>query len=194
MNKQLKKSMTLNPLVLLVCGLVLVATSHDLTADQNDPRLDELFSALQSTTNQSAANEITDTIWKIWRQSSNEKVNQLMRQGVIAMSRGRLNAAIRYFDEIIQIAPEFAEGWNKRATVYYFLEQYDKSLVDVRETLLREPRHFGAAAGLGLIFMSLEYYDEALKAFERALEINPHLVGPKKNVELLRKKLEEKTA
>lgn len=190
----MKKSMALNPLVLLVCGLVLVATSHDLTADQNDPRLDELFSALQSTTNQSAANEITDTIWKIWRQSPNEKVNQLMRQGVIAMSRGRLNAAIRYFDEIIQIAPEFAEGWNKRATVYYFLEQYDKSLVDVRETLLREPRHFGAAAGLGLIFMSLEYYDEALKAFERALEINPHLVGPKKNVELLRKKLEEKTA
>ena len=190
----MKKFAALNPFVLLICGFVLVAASHDLAADQNDPRLDELFSALQSTENQNAANEITDTIWKIWRQSSDETVNQLMRQGVIAMSRGRLNAAIRYFDEIIRIAPEFAEGWNKRATVYYFLEEYDKSLVDVRETLLREPRHFGAAAGLGLIFMSLEYYEEALKAFERALEINPHLIGPKMNVEILRKRLEDKTA
>ena len=112
-----------------------------------------------------------------------------MGDGVRAMSAGRLRQALKIFDEIVLKAPEFAEGWNKRATVHYFLRQYEQSANDVRQTLLLEPRHFGATAGLGLIFLSLDYPKSALEAFEKALELNPHLVGPKMQIQRLEKYL-----
>ena len=114
-----------------------------------------------------------------------------MTTGVRAMTAGRLRQAERIFDEIISKAPDFAEGWNKRATVLYFLRQYDKSAADVRQTLLLEPRHFGAAAGLGLIFLSLNYPKSALEAFQKALEINPHLTGPKMQIKRLQEYLQD---
>ena len=178
---------------LLILGLSFYVGYFEIQADQNDPRLNTLFERLKQVGDQESGNQITNAIWEIWRESPNSEVNELMRQGHRAMAQGRLRTAIHIFDEIIRIAPDFAEGWNKRATVYYFLNEYEKSLADVRETLTLEPRHFGATAGSGLIFMSLELYDEALKAFERTLEINPHLEGPKQNVERLKKLLGEQS-
>ncbi len=164
---------------------VFLCSSPIAIADQNDPRLDELFKQLHIEKGQKAGNEITDQIWEIWRESSDDEINNLMYAGVSAMATGRLRRAERIFDEIVYKAPEFAEGWNKRATIYYFLREYQKSAADVRQTLLLEPRHFGATAGLGLIFLSLDYYESALEAFQQALDINPHLTGPKQQIKRL---------
>ena len=164
---------------------VFLCSSPIAIADQNDPRLDELFKQLHIEKGQKAGNEITDQIWEIWRESSDDEINKLMYAGVSAMATGRLRRAERIFDEIVYKAPEFAEGWNKRATIYYFLREYQKSAADVRQTLLLEPRHFGATAGLGLIFLSLDYYESALEAFQQALDINPHLTGPKQQIKRL---------
>lgn len=158
-------------------------------ADQNDPELDTLFEQLQATQEQQTGDEITDRIWTIWRESGDPEINALMRAGVSEMQTGRLRRAVQIFDQIIEKAPDFAEGWNKRATVYFFLREFEKSAQDVRKTLLLEPRHFGATAGLGLIFLELEYYESALEAFEKALNINPHLPGPKLQIERIRRML-----
>ena len=173
---------------------VFLCSSPITIADQNDPRLDELFKQLHIVKSQETGNEITDQIWGIWRESSDDEINKLMHAGVSAMKTGRLRRAERIFDEIVYKAPEFAEGWNKRATIYYFLREYQKSAADVRQTLLLEPRHFGATAGLGLIFLSLDYYESALEAFQQALNINPHLTGPKQQIKRLEEYLNDDPA
>ena len=175
-------------LVILAIGCVFLPVH----ADQSDPRLDELFKQLQTAPDQTTGEAITDQIWAIWREyPADAEVGELMTAGVQAMRTGRLRHAERIFDAIVLRAPDFAEGWNKRATVLYFLRQYEKSVEDVRQTLLLEPRHFGAAAGLGLIFLSLNYPESAIEAFEKALEINPHLSGPKLQIKRLRDYLED---
>lgn len=174
----------------LICFSLLGLTSLAI-ADQNDPRLDELFEQLHTTDNQQAGDDVTDKIWEIWRESGDAEIDKLMKNGIAAMERGHLRQAVFIFDRIIETAPEFAEGWNKRATVYFFLKEYHKSAADVRTTLLLEPRHFGATAGLGLIFLSLQHYQSALEAFRRALDINPHLVGPKQQIRLIQRLLSE---
>ncbi len=172
--------------------LVISCLFVQVHADQTDPRLDELFESLLVVSDQATGDAITDQIWAIWREyPSDEEVSDLMTAGIQAMSAGRLRQAEKIFDKIISRAPDFAEGWNKRATVLYFLRQYEKSAEDVRQTLLLEPRHFGATAGLGLIFLSLNYPKSALEAFEKALEINPHLSGPKMQIRRLRDYLED---
>lgn len=173
------------PFFLLLGIAVFLILPPATYGDQNDPALDGLFEQLQRTENFEAADEITKEIWRIWRESSDKEINQLMRTGVIAMSNGHFNRAINAFDQIIRINADFAEGWNKRATVYFLMGDYEKSTADVEKTLQLEPRHFGAAAGLGLILMNLGYYEEALQAFRKALEINPHLVGPKMRIKRL---------
>ena len=175
-------------LVILVTGCLFVPVH----ADQNDPRLEDLFKQLQTAPDQTTGEAITDQIWAIWREyPADAEVGELMSAGVQAMTTGRLRRAERIFDAVILRAPNFAEGWNKRATVLYFLRQYEKSAEDVRQTLLLEPRHFGATAGLGLIFLSLNYPKSAIEAFEKALEINPHLTGPRMQIKRLRDYLED---
>ena len=175
-------------LVILVIGCLFVPVH----ADQNDPRLEDLFKQLHTAPDQTTGEAITDQIWAIWREyPADAEVGELMSAGVQAMTTGRLRRAERIFDAVILRAPNFAEGWNKRATVLYFLRQYEKSAEDVRQTLLLEPRHFGATAGLGLIFLSLNYPKSAIEAFEKALEINPHLTGPRMQIKRLRDYLED---
>jgi len=165
-------------------GLLVGAFSFSTSvhSDQNDPRLTELFAKLQLIQEQRTADEVTDQIWEIWRDAGDPEINALMREGIAEMNTRRLRRAVRIFDQIVHQAPDFAEGWNKRATVYFFLREFEKSAQDVRKTLMLEPRHFGATAGLGLIFLELEYFESALEAFKKALEINPHLPGPKQQI------------
>ena len=167
----------------------LVLFSKVAFGDQNDPELNLLFAQLHTVEDQQTGDSITDQIWEIWRESGNPEINALMQAGVSEMQTGRLRRAVDLFDQIIEMAPEFAEGWNKRATVYFFLREFEKSAQDVRKTLMLEPRHFGATAGLGLIFLELNYYDSALEAFEKALKINPHLTGPKLQIKRLKQLL-----
>lgn len=152
-------------------------------ADQNDRRLDRLFAQLQSTGDRAEAVAIQESIWGLWFQSEDAAVTRWMRRGNIALNQGRLDEALAAFDQVVREAPEFAEGWNRRATLHYLMGSYAASVRDVERTLALEPRHFGALSGLGLINLRLGHNDQAIKAFREALKVNPHLTGAKANLE-----------
>jgi tetratricopeptide (TPR) repeat protein len=156
---------------------------------QSNAQLDALFDRLHKTQSEEEAAVITRTIWALWSTSDDSNVNDLMQQGLIAMQRQDLDAALDRFDQMVKYAPEFAEGWNKRATVYFMRGEFDESVKDIEQTLKLEPRHFGALSGLGMIYEELDRDEQALKAFEAALEANPFLPGAKQQVDALRKKL-----
>src|SRR5262249_17670795 len=135
-------------LVLPVLALFLGALAP-ARAGQDDPRLPHLFAILKASPDDDAASRAEAMIWPIWAEGRDEDLSLLMRQGIIFMRRGELEAALAVFDDIVERDPQFAEGWNKRATVYYLLGRYDESVADVERTLALEPRHFGALSGLG---------------------------------------------
>ncbi len=163
-----------------------------MLADQKDSRLDGLFDQLKSVESFSDAKSVEFSIWNIWVQSGDNAIDLLMRDGVDSMNRRDYRRALRSFDQIVIIAPEFAEGWNKRATLFYLMGEFQRSLADIEKTLALEPRHFGALAGRGLIYVELEDDAKALKAFEDALVINPFLPAARQNAEVLRKRLKDR--
>lgn len=170
----------------------LQATPQPVAADQNDSRLDALFTSLQEAAGPSEAQRIEGRIWQIWTQSDDGAVRGLMRDGLEAMQRGDYRHALTKFDQMVLIAPDFAEGWNKRATVHYLLGNYGQSLDDIAKTLALEPRHFAALAGRGLVYVKLEDERRALQAFEQALEIHPNLTSAQANAEQLRRILQDR--
>ncbi len=161
-------------------------------ADQNDARLDELFSSLLQAPGAAEAQALEGAIWSIWGQSDDGAVRALMQDGVAAMSRRDYRRALAKFEQMVAIAPDFAEGWNKRATVHYLMGNFEQSLADVAKTLSLEPRHFGALSGRGLIYVALEDEKRALEAFEEALAIHPHLASAAVNAAALRKRIRER--
>lgn len=162
------------------------------SADQTDGRLDALFQRLQTTADQGEGQHIAAQIWVIWRQIDDEVTQSLMEQGLRDMSLERYDNALKAFNKVVRAAPDFAEGWNARATLLFLMGDYAGSVADVRRTLALEPRHFGAWSGLGLINMSLGNDAAAVEAFKKALKLNPHLVGTKRNIEFIKKRLQDK--
>ena len=158
-------------------------------ADQNDPRLDVLFAKLQAQDGPHGARMVEQMIWGVWLESDSATVSLLMQRGVEAMNERRFDTALEAFTSIVEQAPEFAEGWNKRATLFYLMGRFRESLADVEKALDLEPRHFGALSGLGLIYSQLENEEGALEAYEQALQVNPHLPLARLEVERLRKKV-----
>jgi tetratricopeptide (TPR) repeat protein len=130
----------------------------------------------------------TQAIWQVWSRSGDAAIDQLFARGVEHMQQQSFDDALKVFDEIVRRKPAFAEGWNKRATVYFLLGQNERSLLDCDEVLKRNPRHFGALSGLGEIYLALERPAQALAWYRRALEVNPNLLG----VEFRIKQLEER--
>jgi tetratricopeptide (TPR) repeat protein len=131
-------------------------------------------------------------LWDIWARSGDREVDRLYRSGIEAMSAGRLDDAIATFSRIIELKPDFAEGWNKRATLYFLTGDLHKSLADCDEVIKRNPYHFGALAGYAQIYIRLEQYDRALDYARRALAINPNLDGMRRDVELLEHLIEDR--
>ncbi len=121
-------------------------------------------------------------LWQIWCRSGIPEVDRLLGQGVEAMERQELEEARALFTRIIERAPDFAEGWNKRATVRYLAEDYAGAVADCEETLARNPNHFGALSGQGLCHMALGHYREAAALFRRALAVHPHLTSAGHNL------------
>jgi len=121
-------------------------------------------------------------LWEIWCHSGVPEVDALLRQGAEAMERREFQKAEALFTRIIERAPDFAEGWNKRATVRYLAEDYAGSISDCEETLARNRHHFGALSGQGLCHMALGRYREAATLFRRALAVHPHLTGARHNL------------
>ncbi len=173
--------------ILLMLGLVPCGLAR---ADQDDPRLPALFARLKSAGSDSEARVVEAIIWQIWSVSADDEVNAMMLRGLQAMTDGSPKQALTVFDAMVQRSPYFAEGWNKRATVYYLLGDFEASVGDIERTLQLEPHHFGALSGLGQIYLALDRDEAALKAFEAALAIDPHLNGVKAAVESIKKKRE----
>ena len=175
------------------CGLVLAMAGalwvSSASADQTDPRLPELFEFLRNTGEPALAREAELRIWRIWMSSGRDDIDGIMREGIEAMQSGRFGEAIEDFDRIVEMAPDFAEGWNKRATAYYLNDELSESVHDIQRTLELEPRHFGAISGMGLIFLKRGDPLGALDAFEAVLEIHPHSRGTRYRVEMLRQEL-----
>jgi tetratricopeptide (TPR) repeat protein len=123
-------------------------------------------------------------LWSSWCRSGNSASDRLFRAGVEAMQNRRLEDAEEYFCRVIEGQPDFAEAWNKRATVRYMRQNYSGSIADCQETLARNPHHFGAASGQGLCHLALGEVREAAVCFRRALEIHPHLDAVRHNLAL----------
>jgi tetratricopeptide (TPR) repeat protein len=124
-------------------------------------------------------------IWAVWSRSRDPAVDAIFARGVAEMEAGEFAAAIETFTRVTQLKPEFAEGWNKRATVYFLVGDYQRSLADCDEVVRRNPNHFGALAGYGQIYLHLNNLDKALEYFRRALAVNPNLDGVRTMIEAL---------
>ena len=122
-------------------------------------------------------------LWAVWTRSGDAEIDGLMARGIAEMQSGRIAESVVTFTEIIELRPEFAEGWNKRATALFLAGELEASLEDCDEVMRRNPRHFGALSGYGLIYFRQEKYAEAITAWRRALEVNPNLAGLTENIE-----------
>ena len=137
-------------------------------------RLEGLFDILSKTKSDIQINEVTSSIWDIWHETNDPSIEADFYRGLESMRTGDLLMAVAFFTRVINKNPNFAEGWNKRATVYYILGKFDSSMLDIHETLKLEPRHFGAMDGMGLIFIQLQQYNKAIDVYDQMLEIFPY--------------------
>ncbi len=144
-------------------------------AKQRAANLDARFDALKAATSDAQADPIVAEIWQLWMQSGNDEIDALVARAMGLMRMGANDLSLALLGEVVRRAPNYAEGWNMRATLLYIMGEYDRSLADCEEVLKREPRHFGALAGMGLIGIAQGTDKAALAAYRRALAINPHL-------------------
>ena len=158
---------------ILSIAVFLFITSTTVSADQNDPRLNNLFKKLNETENQKEISDLIKDIWNIWYEVDDPKVIEYFEKGIQAMRIRNYPLAVRFFNNLINEDPDFAEAWNKRATVYFMMGDFDKSMQDIIKTLELEPRHFGALDGMGLIFIHQGQYQQAIDVYDKMLEIFP---------------------
>lgn len=155
-------------------------------------RLDALFTRLASTDDADEGDTIVEEIWRVWLQSGRPEIDALMQNTLALLQAGEPRAAMPLLDTIVARAPDWAEGWNKRATVLYVLDEYDRSLADIDKVLALEPRHFGALAGRGLIHIANENYRAALDDYRRARAVNPFLQGAAQMIPTLERRIGER--
>ena len=137
--------------------------------------LEFLFGALKVAPDEASAKNIEDRIWALWLASGSDTCNLLMTRVKAAIDGENYDLAIRLLDAIIEIRPKYVEAWNRRATVFFLKRDYGSALADLGQVLAREPRHFGALSGLGIILQEVGEEKQALEVFRRALAIHPHL-------------------
>jgi len=152
-------------------------------ADQNDAELDALFEALAETSNSDFLSRIESRIWSIWYQHSDENVQAMLVAGDRLMNAGYHGDALRVFNAVVEQQPEFAEAWNRRATLHYLMGNSAASIRDIDRTLELEPRHFGALSGLGLVYLQQENLLKARETFEKLLIIHPNSPAGRQNLE-----------
>ena len=173
-------------LVLLFCGNAAVES------EDRNLKLDQLFDQLKNSNSISKALEIEIKIWNIWStHPTQEKLTQSLEKGSDLMSKGELVSAYKIFSTIIDFAPEWAEGWNKRATVLYLMGRYNDSLNDIEEVFKRESRHFGALSGQGLVQTKLGNYEKAIKSYQAVQKIYPSIRAAKVIIPQLKKLMKD---
>ena len=152
--------------------------------------IDFLFEALKAAPDAETAKLIENRIWALWFTSGSDTADLLMTRVKQAMEANDVDLALRLLDAIIELNPDYAEAWNRRATLYFTKKDYAHALADISQVLAREPRHFGALTGLGMILQDMGEDKRALEAFRRALEIDPHLQKVPEFVKALSEKIE----
>lgn len=163
-------------------GLGQTGTMEDLVA---------LAQALRDVDPQVRA-EAERAMWQVWSRSGDAEADRLLAVGIQQINAGAPEAAIDTFSRVIRLHPEFAEAWNKRATVYYLVGDYQKSLADCDEVMKRNRFHFGALSGYGMIYLQLGLLDKSLTYFEQALQINPNLETVEETAQMLRRLLRQR--
>jgi tetratricopeptide (TPR) repeat protein len=185
------------PLLSLLLALPVAAEETAPSIDSSAPppvmskaaRIDSLFETLKVETDASAAKETEQAILRLWLESGSDTVDLLMQWSLSAMEKKDYPRALDFLDRIVLLAPDYAEGWNKRATVYFLMDDYGKSITDIGRVLELEPRHFGALSGLGMIMRAIGDDKRAIAAYKAALTVDPHL----DNVQEALDELEAKT-
>jgi tetratricopeptide (TPR) repeat protein len=150
--------------------------------------LDRLFEALKVAPDEESAKYVENRIWAIWLASPSDTANLLMERAKTAVDGKDLDLALKLLDAVIEFKPDYVEAWNRRATVYYTRKDFGNAVADIHEVLAREPRHFGALSGLGIILQEIGDEKHALEAFRRALAVHPKL----ERIPELAKKLADK--
>ena len=148
-------------------------------------RIDTLFASLKTETDADAASEIENAILGLWLESGSDTVDLLMQWTLKAMEEKQYPRALDFLDRIIVLAPTYVEGWNKRATVHFLMDDYGESIADIGKVLELEPRHFGALSGLGMIMRSIGDDKRAMIAYRQALEVDPHLDNVREELDQL---------
>lgn len=160
---------------------------QDLSSDPAAVRaahLNELFSELAKIDNPDWQN-VQAQIWAAWSRSGSASMDLLLQRATAAMDQSDFDVALIHLNDLVRLAPDYAEGWNKRATVYFIQGQYGASVADIQRVLALEPRHFGALSGLGIILDRLGDEEGAMRAYRRTLEIHPHLAPAQEAVKRL---------
>ena len=177
----------------IILFLFLIFLSSQPFADQNDKRLNHLFDKLIVTEDQLEIEKLTQQIWKIWHEIDDPKITRAFETGVQMMNLGFHSRAIDYFDKVIFEMPNFAEAWNKRATVYYYQKKYELSQADIDKVIELENRHFGALSGQGMVQIKLDNLEKALDSYKKVLEIYPSNKTAKTLVDEIEKLIKEET-
>lgn len=177
--------------VILIAGFFALATGAAVAADNVPPaaplpaakepvkvltkaeRLDALFADLKKAKSPAVAEGVASRISREWADSGSASVNVMMNWAAAAMESKSYPVAMDFLDQILVLQPDYAEGWNRRATLHFMMDNYAKSMADIEKTLKLEPRHYGALSGMGQIFMALDKKELALRSYERALEVYP---------------------
>ncbi len=167
-------------------GVALLAGLAPAYADQRDPKLPPLFERLlEADLEQTMAREIEEQIWSLWQPSGSDTTDLLLQRVEAFLAEDAYDPAINLLNEVVSLSPDYAEGWNKRATAHFMRDDFRAALQDVERTLRLEPRHFGAWSGLGTILLAMGEDARALHAYQKALQINPHLASIAKEVQRL---------
>ncbi len=176
-------------LVATLFALAPASAAEDAGATDEVARLDKLFIDLKRERNEKAAERIAGQIWAEWRKSGSASVDLLLQWSNEAAEKKKFDVALDFLDQVITLQPDFAEGWNRRATVHFMMDNYAKSMADIEYTLRLEPRHFGALSGLAAILKETGRKELALDAYERTLDIYPMMRDAQSEVATLSEEL-----
>jgi tetratricopeptide (TPR) repeat protein len=166
--------------------------AHVSKAQQGDrvSDLEFLLGAIKVAPDETSAKAIEDRIWALWQASGSDTVDVLMARVKQASDAGNFDLALRLLDAIIEIRPQYVEAWNRRATIFFLKKDFSDSLADIEHVLAKEPRHFGALAGLGTILEEVGDDKHALEAYRKALAVHPYLKGVAEHIKALADKVE----